>query len=160
MEDLRSQAIVLLYPDGIVEKIPVKKGITFHLDYFHNWLKHSKKFASVIYHSPYKINFKDWVVLDKALAEAGLVVIRNMEIIYLASNISLVNSKEPFAYLVNLPENIRESKAYSPMKRILKENQKEEFTFNIYSLETKKFEEIEYNFIEEELENKSEERKR
>lgn len=160
MKDLRSQAIVLIYPDGTIEKIIVKKGVDFHLDYFHEWLTKSKKFASVIYVSSYKIDFKDWGVLDKALAEAGLVVIKNREIFDLASDISLINSKVPFRYLVNLPSDIRESKVYSPLKEILSENQSEKFTFGIYSSETESFEEIEYNFMEEKLENEEEERKR
>ena len=160
MKDLRSQAIVLIYPDGTIEKIIVKKGVSSHLDYFHDWIKYSKKFAKIIYDSPYKIDFKNWVVLDRVLAESGVVVFRNMQIIYLASNISLVNSEEPFGYLVQLPGDIRESKAYIPMKEILRENQSEEYTFGIYSLEAKEFEEIKYNFIEEKLENKEEEIKR
>lgn len=153
MNDLRSYAQILIYPDGIVEKIFAEKGKTEHLYYFHKQLRKSKKFANIIYHSSYKIDFKDWIVLDRALAEAGLVVIRNLEILYLSQDISYIHSKEPFAYLINLPSNIRENNAYLPMQCILRENQGEEYTFGIYSLETKEFEEINYNFLEEKLEN-------
>lgn len=160
MEDLRSQALVLIYPDGGLEKILVQKGKSEHLYYFHEWLKHSKKFANVIYHSSYKIDFRDWTILDKALAEAGLVVIRNMELIYVSNDLSFVDSEEAFGYLVNLPDNIKESRAYLPMKKIWKEHPKEDFGFGIYSRITKEFEDIEYNFFEEELETKEEEIKR
>lgn len=157
MKDLRKQAIVLIYPDGEVEKIPVRAGVTEHLDYFHEWFKVSKKFAKVIYKTPYKIDFKDWVVLDRTLAEAGLVVIRNCAICDLSYDISLVDLEEAFVYLINLPSDIIENKAYLPMKEILRKNQNEKYTFGIYSLDTRYFLEMEYNFLEEELEDKESE---
>lgn len=153
MEDLRSQALVLIYPDSEMEKVPVMKGKAWQLDYFKWLFENSQKFATVIYYSPYKIDFKDWTILDKTLAEAGLVVIRNLEVIYVSNDISIINSKESFAYLINLPNNIRENNAYPFMKKIIKENQNEKYTFGIYSLETKEFEEIKYDFEAEKLEN-------
>lgn len=159
MKDLREYALVLIYPDGEVEKIPVEKEKNYHLYYFRKQIRISKKFANVIYYSSYKIDFTDFTIVDKALAEAGVVVIRNLGIPYICKDRSLINIEDPFIYLVGLPSNIEDSKAYAPMKAILKANQKEEYTFGIYSLITKEFEEIYYDFINEKLENTERENK-
>lgn len=160
MKDLKYQAIVLIYPDGVIENVLIMKGMENHIDYYRWLLEHSQKFANIVYHFPNKIDFRDWLTLEKALVEAGLVVIKNLEISYLADDMSFINSRDPFEYVIYLPSNIKKSKAKISMNKILQENQREEFRFGLYFEETKTIEEIEYHFIEKGLDSKEEEIKR
>ena len=77
MEDLCYQSIVLIYPDGIVEKIPITDE-QFHWNILKEHIKHSKKFASFCGNL---INCgSHYPLIDKTLVQNGVCVIYNWNI--------------------------------------------------------------------------------
>lgn len=158
MKDLRKQALVLIYPDGEIKKVPVMKGKKWHLEYFQWLLENSQKFATIVYHFPYKINFKkDWDIIDRMLALANVIVIRNNKVYEIAEDISY-NEADPILFLINLPENIENNCAYPIFKQLMKEHEKEIFKLRIYNSKDASFDDIENTFLEE-IENEEKERR-
>lgn len=43
----KEAALMILYPDGTIDAMPIVKGITWHLDYCKELIKKSPKFASI-----------------------------------------------------------------------------------------------------------------
>ncbi len=149
MEDLRSQAIVLLYPDGEIEKVPIMKGMKDHIDYFRWLLEHSKKFATIVYHFPYKINFKcDWDVVDRMLAFADVVTIRNGNLRDVLEDWSLIKNKKTFWFLIYFPEIVKRNDAFSNLEQIRRANKKDSFRYGRYDSKKVGFVELENNIVE------------
>lgn len=160
MIDLRNQAIVLLYPDGVVASVPIMRGMKDHIDYYRWLLKHSQKFANIVYHFPDKIDFKrDWDIVERMLAWASIISIRNVNIREILADWFLVDSSVSLSFMVYFPEIIEKNNAYFNLQQIRKENIEENFYYGKYNAKTKTFEEIEKNIIEE-IENMEEEIKR
>ncbi len=160
MKDLKYQAIVLLYPDGVVESVPIMKGMKDHIDYYRWLLEHSQKFANIVYHFPKKINFKkDWDVVERMLALANVISIRNGNVRDVLEDKSLIDSENSFWFSIYFPEIIEGNIAFSNLKQIRKENMKEDFHYGRYDSKSIQFVSVESNIIEE-IENKEEEIKR
>ncbi len=76
MEELNYQAIVLIYPDGFVEKIPITH-LKFHWEYLKEHIKYSERFASLCGDL---INDVNHFPLDKGLAANGICLLYNWNI--------------------------------------------------------------------------------
>ncbi len=78
---LKEAAIVILYPDGVIDAVPVTNGVRWHLDYCKILVTKSERFASLIRYFPenwqseYKMT-KTNMVMNKM----GIVVMQNIDI--------------------------------------------------------------------------------
>ncbi len=77
MNKLIEQALILIYPDGGVEKIPILNFV-FHIDYIKENLKNSPRFAKIMQ----DINIDDLLPLDvyKILVKNGIIVLHNYNV--------------------------------------------------------------------------------
>ena len=114
MEDLQKQAIILIYPDGLIEKIPVTYH-EFHILYYHEHFNKSVRFNSLC-HS-LKIDFDNNLAIDKypddyetddireevlgILGRNGVLIIENLNIFDIVHNLYL---EELCEFIIYFPE--------------------------------------------------------
>ncbi len=108
MEELNYQAIVLIYPDGFVEKIPIT-DLKFHWEYLKEHIKHSKRFASI---NGDLINDINHFPLDKGLAANGICVLYNWNIREIVEDKTFLNTFHAH-FLYYLPS------AFQSLKQLL-----------------------------------------
>lgn len=89
MEDLKYQAIVLIYPDGEVDKIPITT-FKHHMDYFSPHLQKSEKLVKV----REEVQF-EWDIL-RVCACNGIIVMFSLDIQEIVENPSYVNGYYAF----------------------------------------------------------------
>lgn len=75
-EELKNQAIVLIYPDGEVEAIPITKHQN-HLPYLKEHLLDSKRFLKIAYIINY--GYADHYSVSKLLSQNGVIEIANKD---------------------------------------------------------------------------------
>jgi len=78
MEKLVDIAIIYIYPDGTVEKIPIKDGWSCHMLYMEEQVKNSLKFRQII--GDYRFISKLHDEVDERLALNGVVSILNLDL--------------------------------------------------------------------------------
>ena len=77
----KEAAIVILYPDGSIDALPIVKGIKWHLDYYKKLITLSPKFARIVKHFPNGwMDEYNTIKNNKIMTKMGLVVIQNMDI--------------------------------------------------------------------------------
>ena len=96
MEDLIKQAIVLIYPDGEIEKIPITNFV-FHIDYLFEHLKKSKKFAKIV--QGLKIKSLLPVEIYEVLVKNNIMVWHNYNIEAIVKDKTFLEKNLPYFFV-------------------------------------------------------------
>lgn len=77
----KEAAIVIMYPDGIIEALPIVRGVKWHVEYYKKLITKSPRFASIIKHFPDGWSDEyNTLKVNKIMAKMGMIVIHNMDI--------------------------------------------------------------------------------
>lgn len=102
MEDLGKLALIFIYPDGIVEKIPIGK-YKLHVEYMKEHLGKSSKFYDLCK----ELDFETYLHghIDLNLSISGVIVILNLDVEDIVNGKFIWESKIPNLFAV-LPEHL------------------------------------------------------
>lgn len=78
MENMFRLAIIYIYPDGMVEAIPIEDGVIYHMSYMEKHVKNSARFHSII--GDYKFISLLHDKVDERMALNGVVSILNLDL--------------------------------------------------------------------------------
>lgn len=99
MENLKCQAIVLIYPDGAIETVPIT-NLKLHNLILYEHSKKSQKFASICQGCDYTDVFHTSV--DKRLLKNNVVFLYNMNVAdIINSNYTFLEEKKSLFYMWN-----------------------------------------------------------
>lgn len=126
MEEIKDYAILLIYPDGEVEKIPIT---TFknHMDYLSQHFQKSKKFKKFAY----GINWEDDMHynVSKILAMHGVIEISNQDMYIKIKNAGYYKKINPKFYFW-YPSYLESQEQLNALERIEKRIPKEQQIYN------------------------------
>jgi len=103
MEDLTKMAIVLIYPDGTVEKIPIGE-YGLHIEYFREQLKKSPRFYDICKGLDF-YNTDMHGRIDTMLSLNGVIIIFNLDLRDIVEGYFDFQNKLP-SFAIAVPENL------------------------------------------------------
>lgn len=156
MEEIYDLAIVLIYPDGYVEKTPIRKDKDAHTEYYYESLQeYYTRFARLVRERHFKF---DWIneyntyPILKFLVEADVIVIFNIDIAFVNMN---EDYKKSARFEICVPDNYLEHSGINYLKNVVNFLGDNKYVIN--KLYDGYFDEIDdYSSL---LDNKSEEKK-
>lgn len=126
MDDLKDYAIILIYPDGVVEKIPITI-YSYHILYLQEHINNSKKFKSIV---GFFINFiNDHFSMSRALANANIIEIANKDMCLKIKNREFYKNHIP-EFMVYLPSHLESMDALTCLEKITNVIPKEKLTID------------------------------
>ncbi len=116
MKELQNYAIILIYPDGVIEKIPIT-NFEFHIEYYRDHMKKSPRFAklcrSLALEIDETISYDDYPVdaatddvrnkLLDILGDKGILIIENLNVYDIVYDMDFLK-EEQCAFLIYFPE--------------------------------------------------------
>ncbi len=158
--DIFKMAIVLVYPDGYVDSLPIKKDVDDHVKYFYEYLQASPRFQKLVKDNGFRF---DWIheynttPIIKLLIDNEVIVFINTAIAYV--NMSPERANEISYFSIAFPENYDSHVGIPFVKETIKKFDINQFSLDKYSPEMNNFN----NFAPDEasifLEEKNEEEK-
>lgn len=77
----KETAVVVLYPDGVIDAIPIIEGVNWHLEYYKMLVEKSHRFASISKKFPVGWRGEyNTTNANKVMTKMGIVVIQNIDI--------------------------------------------------------------------------------
>ncbi len=87
MKEIYDLAIVIMYPDGYIDKVPIKKDQDNHVAYFFDRLKESPRFANLVREKHFKFNW----VSEYNIYEILKFLVKNNVMVMINVDIALIN---------------------------------------------------------------------
>lgn len=143
------QAIVLVYPDGHIDNLPIKKDGNGHVKYFYEYLKTSKRFQSIVKDNGFRFDWTHEYIITpiiKLLTDNGVILIINFAIAYI--NMAPERAEELAMYSITFPKDYREHIGLRDVKDIIKKMNPDRYELDRYYEEMNNFD----NFDPEEYE--------
>ena len=140
MDDLFNKAIVLIYPDGYVDRIPIKRDIDDHVKYFYEYLKVSKRFQSIVKDNGFRFDFvHDYNItpIIKLLTDNGVILIINFAIAYI--NMAPERAEELAMYSITFPKDYKEHLGIPFVKETIKKMNPDRYELDKYYEEMNNF---------------------
>lgn len=140
MEDLAKMAIVFIYPDGTVERIPITH-YRYHIVYLKNHLKDSKEYA----HIARGLDFMEpnHTREDDRFMMSGLVVLYNISVKDIIDNPDFLNNNNPI-FLALLPNSMGSLAQINTLASILSTYQKYFVYIRHFNLDKDGYESFEF----------------
>lgn len=129
MKDLKNQAIILIYPDGEIEKIPITIYKT-HPDYFKEHAKTSKRFKNIF--ANMIIGSDVHYLISRLLGMYGVIEIVNKDMCIKIENALYYEQFSPEFYFY-YPENLGSLEQLNAFVKIEQEISIDKKIFNEYS---------------------------
>lgn len=140
MEDLKNYAIILIYPDGVFEKIPITIH-SYHILYLQEHINTSKKFKSI---AGFLINFiNDHFSMSRALANANVIEIANKDMCLKIKNEESYKTYIP-QFTVYLPTHLESMDTLTALEKITSVIPKEKLTVDKMVDGTMDFKKMQY----------------
>ena len=153
--DIFKMAIVLVYPDGYVDPIPIKKGVDSHVTHFYDYLTVSPRFQKIVKDNGFRF---DWIheyntkPILKLLIDNGVIVIVNNAIVYV--NIAPERASELSSFSIVFPDEYEHHVGIPFVKEIIKKLDRNQFQLDKFYPEMNNFDELDPDevsiFLEEE----------
>lgn len=140
MDDLFNKAIVLIYPDGYVDRIPIKRDIDDHVKYFYEYLKVSKRFQSIVKDNGFRFDFVHEYIITpiiKLLTDNGVILIINFAIAYI--NMVPERAEELAMYSITFPKDYKEHLGIPFVKETIKKMNPDRYELDKYYEEMNNF---------------------
>lgn len=162
--DIFKMALVVIYPDGYVDQVPIKEGCTNHVKYWYDYLKISPRFQRIIRENRFKF---DWIhdynasPILKLLAKNNVIVFMNTEIAYVCSNME--NAEALYGFIISFPRDYDSHKGLPFAKETINKLNFNRYELDVFRTDKDDFEEFdteEYErFFGENKVNEEEEKK-
>lgn len=140
MDDLFNKAIVLIYPDGYVDRIPIKRDIDDHVKYFYEYLKVSKRFQSIVKDNGFRFDWNHEYIITpiiKLLTDNGVILIINFAIAYI--NMAPERAEELAMYSITFPKDYKEHLGIPFVKETIKKMNPDRYELDKYYEEMNNF---------------------
>lgn len=140
VDDLAKMAIVFIYPNGRLEKIPITH-YKYHIDYLKNHLNDSKEYAAIVrgltFMDPRHKREDDRFMMN------GLVVLYNLNVWDIVENPELLNDNIP-SFSVLLPDSMGSLEQINNLVRILTSYDSDSLFISHFNLTLDDYEDFEY----------------
>ncbi|MCM1052963.1 MAG: hypothetical protein NC483_03200 [Ruminococcus sp.] len=149
MNDLEKMAIILIYPDGEIEKIPITSHV-YHIEYLAEHREKSQRFARVTI----KCDFTDTLHedIDTALVTNGVIVIFNLNIYDIVRNPNYLTEEKP-DFTVFFPSELGSIGQISNYESIMGSYPLDNISPGLFDKNTNYIDDIEHHQVEEFLAN-------
>lgn len=150
MENIFNQAIVLIYPDGNVDQLPIKRDINDHVKYFYEYLKSSQRFQKMVRENGFKFDFLheyNTSPIVKLLTDNGVIVIVNLAITYV--NMAPERAEEISTFSITFPREYKEHLGIPFVKKTIKGFDENRYELNKYYEEMNNFDNFDPDEAEE-----------
>lgn len=116
MEEVYDLAIAIMYPDGYIDKVPIKRDVNDHVNYFFDRLNNSPRFASLVREKHFKFNW----VSEYNTYEILKFLVKNNIMVMFNVDIALINldpeSKANARFEICVPDNYLEHACINYLK--------------------------------------------
>lgn len=159
MENLINMALIFIYPDGKVEKIPIS-NFPFHMDYMRENLEKSERFRELCGGLNFFTNLQDHI--DSHLNLLGVIVIFNLDLYDIVKGDFEIDRNVP-KLISLLPENLGSLEQVKCFETIYEVYPREKISFEMFVKDLDTYRKLSYEemlgYINEAKENLGSSRK-
>lgn len=160
--DIFKMALVIIYPDGYVDPIPIREGVYSHVEYFYEYLKKSSRFQCLVRDNHFSFDWRhdsNSHPICKLLVQNGIIVFYNTAIYDVLYNID--NAKNSSFFAISFPRDYEGLPSIPFVKEIVKELQDQQFELEKFRTDKDDFEPFDSDenekFLEKNKQNKEKE---
>lgn len=149
MNDLEKMALVLIYPDGEVEKIPITSYV-FHIEYMIKQRTVSQRFARVTLNCDFTDSLHEDI--DTALVINGIIVLFNLSIYDIVRYSNFLDENKP-DFGIYFPSRLGSMKQILEYEKIMNNYPLENKSAGLFNPDTNLIDDIDPYQVEEFLKN-------
>ena len=137
-------AFVIVYPDGYVDYIPIKEGVSNRVEYFYEYMKSSPRFQRIVRDNHFDfdwLNNRDCSSICKMLVQNNVIVFMNDTISYVL--LDMENAEKTSYFVISLPSNYEELPGIPFVREQINKLNNNQFELEQYQMDWDDFEDLE-----------------